>query len=222
MLPGAKTFNLQEDLSPEEIIYQPFPTYSNPDRFALVSVYESERKGENKTFVKIHGLFPDQKMAENIGKAAVGAGYRSNCLVCDTRQWLQFPIEKVETEVHVNKELENIIGMEIKKDQVEYDNMRKRVIASRNEKPTTAFGRFENLVKQTAVDLLNSLEDQESKEVIDLKERFEKFKETEIANMPKHVMDEKLERHLRQKIRDASISDKGNMKKITGMGMPSM
>jgi len=220
-MPGSHMYNVNENVTAEEVIYQPFPGFSNPDRWALLSCYE-EKKNKG-CFVKIHGLFPHRKLAENVGKAAMAQGYKSTCVVADTRSWMRFPIESVETEIHSNEALKQAVGIEIKKDNTELERLRKRVENSRGDSPTTAYGRYLQLVSESAREVLEALDEDKS---IDLKEKFESFRKKELAKIQHRPLDPVLEKHFRKKIAEASLQDKKMARAMhggsAGMGMPSI
>ena len=219
IMPGSRMLNVSEELTEEEVIYQPFPGYSNPDRWAVLSTYETKDGG---AFVKIHGMFPHRQMAENVGKTAMAQGYRSNCVVADTRSWLKFPVEEVESEIHVNESLKRAVGIEIKKDRNELERLRARVKSSRDDNPTSAYGRYLQLVSSSAREIIDRLGKGEEKE-LDMRKKFEEFRAAEIAKIHHAPLDPLLQKHFKQKIRDASLQDKEAAKEVqrVGMGMPS-
>jgi len=222
-MPGAQMFNTSdENLTTDEVIYQPFPGFSNPDRWALLSCYE-EAKGSG-CFVKIHGLFPHRKLAENVGKAAMEQGYKTTCVVADTRSWLRFPINEVEKEVHVNEALKKAVGLEIEKNNSELERLRKRVKDSRGTSPTTAYGRYLQLVSESARELLASLDDDE-KAAVNLREKFEEFRKKEIAQIENPPLDPVLAQHFKNRIKKESLQDKTMARQMhggAGMGMPNI
>lgn len=217
-MPGTR-FVETEKLSADEVMYQLFPGYQNPDRWMVLSSYDCKNGG---SFVKVHGLFNHQKLAENVASTAMNQGYKSKVYVADSRSWLKFPVEGVQCEIHSNAELTKAIGVEIKKDNQEAEKLRRRVAASRGTTPTTAFGRFEQLVHSSAKELLQKLEDGDEK-TINLRDKFERFREKELAKIPNPPLDPVLEQHFKKKIASASIQDKkqANAIQSAGMGMPS-
>ena len=218
-MPGSQIFNVRENVTVDDVLFQPFPQYQNPDRWALLSCFE-EKKGGG-CHVKIHGLFPHRQQAENVGRNAVENGYLSKCVVADTRSWLRFPIQSVESEVNVNAALKAAVGIEINRERSELDRLRTRVENSRKESPTTAYGRYLQLVSEGAKELIEALNEDEA---IDLQEKFEAFRKKELAKISNPPLPPELEQHFRKKIAAASLQDKQAARNMhsAGMGMPSI
>lgn len=224
MLAGAsKIFNLRPDLTAAQIVNQHFPNYVNPDRFGLFSSVFDEKS--RKVYVKLHGSFTSQAQAESVAREAMQKGYQSNLSVCDTRSWLPFPPERHQKVTHVNSQLEKLTGVKIEKEEQELKKMKKRVMASKNTKPTTALGRYEALVMEGAQDIIDSLKDEKTR--VDLQDKFEKFKAKEIAKLKSEQpkMDPILEQHYKEKAAQAAEQDKKMFNTLgnssMGMGMPS-
>lgn len=229
-MPGCRMFNVPDaTTTAEDVMHTPFPGYQNPDRWALISCYDTKDKGS--TFVKLHGNFNSRKMAENVGRSAMANGYPSKCLVVDTRAWMQFPVPSVETDIFVNEALKSAIGLELRKENEQMDKLRARVDASRTETPTTAFGRYEQLVAKTARELLEKLDTGDEK-TIELKKKFETFRAKELAMIQQKPLDPVLANHFKKKIAAASMQDKTKARAMhgggsmsgpasIGMGMPS-
>ena len=230
MLPKFnKTVNFGKSATPAEAIRAYFPGHTNPDRFALVS--SAFDKKENRVFVKIHGNFTTQGEAESVAANAMNGGYPLTIHVCDTRSWLPFPVVKTGKLVHANSRLEKVIGTVIQKENAEIDRMRERVENSRNTKPTTAFGRYKLLVLESAQKLIEGLkEEKKDGDLVDLKKKFEAFREKELAAMEQVPLDPVLANHFKSKIRQAANNDQKVYHSIRqaqgmtgpGMGLPSL
>jgi hypothetical protein len=223
MLPHAtKSFNFGKQLTPEEALKTYFPGYTNPDRFAVISEAFDEKN--RNVYIKIHGSFTNQAEAEAVSVNAMNNGYPITTTVCDTRSWLGFPIKKVGKLAHANTQLTKIIGSRIEKENAETEEMYKRVERSKQMKPTTAFGRYEQLVFDTAAKMIEDLKDEKGNVSVNLKERFENFRDKELKKLEHTPVDPVLREHFKQKILKAKQNEHKRLDDIksAGLGMPKL
>ena len=140
-------------LSPTELMSKRFPI-TNADRFAVIAYLNDEKS--TTFFVRIFGLHPTIKMAESMIREAYSQGYTYfDLYVVDTRSWLPFPPQKIESEKQGSELLSKIMDKHIQGTKKEVTDLKKRV---RESGPTTPFETYKDRVVEQAKKLIASVE----------------------------------------------------------------
>ena len=162
------------NLTARQLMNKRYPV-PNPDRYAVIAYIPDDVKGSSKFFVRIFGLHPTMKAAEENVREAMSSGYvYFDLIIADTRSWLPFPPEKFETEKQGDEILEGLFSKKIKDSKQEVVDLKKRV---RDAKPTTPFESYKDFVVKEAKKLILAMEKNDKNYIKKLEDDFKIYQD---------------------------------------------
>jgi len=171
--PSAYMENTQINLTPEQLMNKRFPI-TNPDRYAILS-YLMDEKENKSVFVRIYGMYPTVKQAEEVIREAIAKGYTYfDMIIADTRSWLPFPPQRFERESQGNERLRGLLKEHITETKNEVLDLKKRV---KDAKPTTPFETYKDFIKKQAKVLIEKMDKGDKDYIAKLEKDFRVYQE---------------------------------------------
>ena len=156
-------------LSAKELMSKRYPNPS-PDRYAVIAYIPDDTKGSNKFFIRIYGLHPTQKAAEEDIRDAMQSGYSYfDLYVVDIRSWLPFPPSKIESNKQGDELLEQLFSKKIEDSKQEVLDLKQRV---KDAKPSTPFDAYKDFVVKEAKKLIAAMDKNDKNYIKKLEDDF--------------------------------------------------
>ena len=154
------------------LMSKPYPI-PNVDRYAVISYLPDPDPKSDKFYIRIYGLHPTVKMAEENIREAYASGYTYfDLIVVDTRSFIPFPPTRFESEKQGSELLGKIMDKHIERSKKEVTDLKTRV---RESKPTTPFQNYKEMVLAQAKKLIKSVEGDDKNYIEKMEKDFREY-----------------------------------------------